>query len=230
MLEYGSTQHDVATAFGVTQRVVSQAWNRYLATTSDVPAKDAYDARPLAQSATSAKWLYFTFTVLPEHSRLTFCKPQDTESVTQLHSRRPARGPILTREHRGARLDLPRIINIGSCVIADSMSLLVTDVREYGGVPVNGILTSTSSNTTNTVVVRDGMGRHLSAGELTAVWYRDEVLEPVVRPFAGPLGQDFYPEAPQCQTSHGQSRPSLPGAGKHRRHGVASAIPTLESD
>ena len=32
MLEDGSTQLDVAAAFGVTQRVVPRAWNRYLAT------------------------------------------------------------------------------------------------------------------------------------------------------------------------------------------------------
>ncbi len=32
MLEDGSTQRDVAAAFGVTQSVVSRAWNRYLAT------------------------------------------------------------------------------------------------------------------------------------------------------------------------------------------------------
>ncbi len=40
----------------------------------------------------------------------------------------------------------------------------------------------------------------------------------------------FCPDARQCPTSHGQSRTSLPGAGRHRRHGVASAIPRLESD
>ncbi len=32
MLKDGSTQRDVAAAFGVTQNVVSRAWNRYLAT------------------------------------------------------------------------------------------------------------------------------------------------------------------------------------------------------
>ncbi len=32
MLEDGSTQRDAAAAFGITQSVVSRAWNRYLAT------------------------------------------------------------------------------------------------------------------------------------------------------------------------------------------------------
>ncbi len=51
--------------------------------------------------------------------------------------------------------------------------------------------------------VRNVMGRHCLDGRmdlvaidgaaLTAVGYRDEVLEPVVRPFAGALGQDFVP-------------------------------------
>ncbi len=31
----------------------------------------------------------------------------------------------------------------------------------------------------------------IDGGTLTAVRYRDEVVEPVVRPFAGALGQDF---------------------------------------
>ncbi len=55
-----------------------------LVATSYVPLKDAYDARPLTKTATSAKWLYVAVTVLPEHSRWTSCKPQDSESVTNL--------------------------------------------------------------------------------------------------------------------------------------------------
>ena len=54
--------------------------------TSDVPAKDAYDARPLTKIVTSAKWLYVAVTVLPEHPRWTSCKPQDRESVTKLYA------------------------------------------------------------------------------------------------------------------------------------------------
>ena len=58
-------------------------------------------------------------------------------------------------------LTLPRIINIGSYVTGvpfsshtspDSMSLLVTDVGGYGAGLVNGMLTETSLNTTETVV------------------------------------------------------------------------------
>ncbi len=68
MLEDGSTQRDVTAGFGVTQSVVSRAWNRYLAIGgywSDIPVKDAYDARPLVKTATSAKWLYVAVTLLP---------------------------------------------------------------------------------------------------------------------------------------------------------------------
>ncbi len=31
----------------------------------------------------------------------------------------------------------------------------------------------------------------IGGGAVTAVWYRGEVVEPVVQPFAGALGQDF---------------------------------------
>ncbi len=56
----------------------------HLVATSDFPAKDAYDARPLAKTATSANCLYAAVTVLPQHSRWSSCMPQDSESVTKL--------------------------------------------------------------------------------------------------------------------------------------------------
>ncbi len=142
-----------------------------LVATSDVPAKDGYDARPLAKTATSGKWLYVAVTVLSEHSRWTSCMPQDSESVTKMcvaDSMRTAFTahdqhvvPFLPGNTVELDLTLPRIVNIGSFVTGvpfssqtspDSMSLLVTDMWGYARGPVNCMLTATSSNTTDTVV------------------------------------------------------------------------------
>ena len=144
MLEDGSTQGDVAAAFGVTQSMVSRAWRL-----EPVAASDAYmyDAQPLAKTATSTKWLYIAVTVLPEHSRWTSCKPQDSESVTKVFAidsmsmaftayDQPV-FPLSPGNPIKLNLALLTIIKIGSCVTGipfssqtspDSMSLLVTDV------------------------------------------------------------------------------------------------------
>ena len=31
----------------------------------------------------------------------------------------------------------------------------------------------------------------INGGTLTALWYRDEILDPIVRPFAGAIGDNF---------------------------------------
>ncbi len=192
-----------------------------LMATSDVPAKDAYDAQLLGKTTKSAKWLYVAVTVLPKHSRLTSSKPQDSESVTKLcaiDSMRMAFTaddlhvvPFSAGNTVELDLTLPRIINTGSCChchpilfIYESRFHVSTcdrcvrvwrrasewyadiNIIEYdrycgGSVMVWGGICQ--DGRTDLVVI-DG-------GALTAVRYRNEVLEPVVQPFAGALGQDF---------------------------------------
>ncbi len=113
---------------------------RQLVAASDVPVKNAYNARPLAKTATSAEWLYVAITVLPEHSKWTFCKPQDSESVTKLctiDSMRTAftaddQHVVAFSPRNTVELDftLPRIINIGSCVTGVP-SILFTDESKF---------------------------------------------------------------------------------------------------
>ncbi len=128
-----------------------------------------------------------------------------------LHSRRPARGPILTQEHRRVRLDFGQDLrhwqlrhwspflsidesrfHVSTCDprvrvwrragerYADSN---IVEYDRYGGESMmvwGGICLDGRTD----LLVIDG-------GALTAVRYWDEVLEPVVRPFAGALDQDF---------------------------------------
>ncbi len=76
-----------------------------------------------------------------------------------LHSRRPARGPILTREHRRARLDFAQdhehwqLRHWHPILFTNESRFHVSTCdRGYGGGPVNDMPTSTSSDTTDTVV------------------------------------------------------------------------------
>ncbi len=153
MLEHGSTQRDVAAAFGVTQSLVSRAWNQYLATGGYVrrPAKDAYDARPLAKTATSAKWLYVAVAVLPEHSRWTSCQPQDSESVTKLCATDSMR-TAFTADHQhmvpfshGNTVELDFAQDHQHWHLRHWRPILFTDESRVH-------VSATSSNTTHTVV------------------------------------------------------------------------------
>ena len=117
MLEDGSTQRDVAAAFGVTQSVVSRAWNRYLATGGYVrrPGQGrlrcttARQDRYIRQMAvrrrhSTARALQMDF-LQASRQRISDQTVRNRLHENGLHSRRPARGPILTRGHRRARID-----------------------------------------------------------------------------------------------------------------------------
>ncbi len=72
----------------------------------------------------------------------------------------------------------------------------------------------------------DGRPDVIGRGALTAVRYRDEVLQPIVRPFAG-AGPDFIL---MQDNAHSQSRHRVPGSGRNRCHGLASSVTGLESN
>ncbi len=128
-----------------------------------------------------------------------------------LHSKRSACGPILTREQGTARLDIAQDhqhwqqrhwrpilftdevrFHVSTCDRRVRIwrgagewyaDINIVEYDRYGGGSVlvwGGICLD---GWTDLVVIH--------GGALTAVLYRDEVLEPVVRPFVGALGQDF---------------------------------------
>ena len=220
MLEDDSTQRDVTAAFGVTQSVVSQAWNRYLATgvyarrpgqgclRCVTAQQDCYIPQMVVCCLHStARALQMDFLQAPRQ-RISDQTVRNNLHDNGLHSRRPACGPIPTREHRRARLDFAqdhqhchwrpilftdesrfyvstgdlhvRVWRPGSKLYADS-NIVEYDRYDGGSMMVwDGIYLDGRTD----IVVIDG-------GALTAVRYQDEVLEPLVRPFAGALGPDF---------------------------------------
>ena len=42
---------------------------------------------------------------------------------------------------------------------------------------------------------------HVIAGNLSGVRYRDEILHPIVRPYAGAVGDEFHSNRRQCSSS-----------------------------
>ncbi len=114
MLEDGITQRDTAAAFGVTQSVVSRAWNRYLASGGYVSrpgqgrlrcttaGQDGY-IRQMAvrRHHSTARALQMDF-LQASGQRISDQTVRDRLHENGLHSRRPARGPIFTRGQRRA--------------------------------------------------------------------------------------------------------------------------------
>ena len=88
----------------------------------------------------------------------------------------------------------------------------MTDVFVYGDAWESDTWTVTLLNMTDSVVAVmfwDGIcydGRtelyRINVGSLTALRYRDEILDPIVRPFLGALGDNALLVQEKCQTSH----------------------------
>ncbi len=162
-----------------------------------------------------------------------------------LHSRRPARGPILTREHRRARLDFAQdhqhwqLLHWRPILFTDESRFHVYTCDRRVGVwrwagerYADSNIVEYDRYSGRSVMVWGGIC--LDGPTVLVVIDRGAVSG--CSPWTGGMTlcrgfrSVFCIDARQCPTSHGQSRPSLPGAGRYRRHGVASAIPRLESD
>ena len=97
-------------------------------------------------------------------------------------------------------MSLPKNIRTGDCktgvkscsqMKADFTRVHVIDVFESGEDPENDMRTVTLWKQTDMEEVSDGMGWNLNGGTLTALRFRDEIVDPIVRPFAGAIGDNF---------------------------------------
>lgn len=223
MLEDGFTQRDVAAAFGVSQSVVSRAWNRYVATggynrrpgQGRLRCTTARQDRYIRQMAvrrrqSTARALQIDFQQASGR-RISDQTVRNRLHEDNLQSRRPARGPILTREHRRARLVFAQdhqhwqLRHWRTVLFTDESRFHVSTCdrrvrvwRRAGERYAECNIVEYDRYGGGSVMVWGGIcldGRTdllvIDRGALTAVRYRDEVLHPVVRPFAGALGPDF---------------------------------------
>ncbi len=163
----------------------------------------------------------------PEHSSgWTSCKPHDIESVTKLCAIDSMRTAFTADGQNVAQLSpeysveldltLPRIINIGIIVIDVPFS------STCEGMETGRWMVCWQQHRRIRPIRRHLSGRTNGPG---GHWWRGVISCAVSRwspwtdgtTLCRGFRSGFCPDARQCPTSHGQSRPSLPGAGRHRR-------------
>ncbi|GFV63653.1 transposable element Tcb2 transposase [Trichonephila clavipes] len=176
-LKGGQTQAEVAQAIGVSQSVISRIWNRFLETGS--AGQRPGQGRRWATTPNEDRYLVLTArrhrnmnaTLLQKHLRSATGTTVSTQTIRNrlhgvgLYARRPL--TYFHLEGHGSRNN-PAFVH--ESVIFGGGGVLV-----YGGISIDG--------RTDLYIIRDG--------PLTARRYRDEILRPIVVPYAAAIGDDF---------------------------------------
>ncbi|GFV66915.1 transposable element Tcb2 transposase [Trichonephila clavipes] len=178
-LEGGQTQAEVEQAVGVSQRVISRIWNRFLETGS-AGRRPGQGRRP-ATTPNEDRYLVLTArrhrnmnaTLLQQHLRSATGTTVSTQTVrNQVHGVvpffvHPDNRHIFIWRDRGSRNN-PAFVH-------ESVRFGGGGVLVYGGISIDG--------RTNLYIIRDG--------SLTARRHMDEILRPIVVPYAAGIGDDF---------------------------------------
>ncbi|GFX23904.1 transposable element Tcb2 transposase [Trichonephila clavipes] len=122
-------------------------------------------------------------TLLQQHLRLATGSTVSTQTVwNRLHGSRfsvhPDNRRIFTWRDRGSRNN-PSFVH-------ESVRFGVGRVLVYGGISIDG--------RTDLYIILDGL--------LTARRYRDEILRPIVFPYAAAIGDDFILKDDNCRPPH----------------------------
>ncbi|GFW91089.1 transposable element Tcb2 transposase [Trichonephila clavipes] len=191
-LEGGQTQAEVVQAIGVSQSVISRIWNRFLETES-AGRKQGQGCRR-ATTPNEDRYLVLTArrhrnmnaTLLQQHLRSATGTTVSTQIVRNrlhgvgLNARRPLVCVRLTsRLRRDGRERIFIWRDRGSrnnpAFVHESSRFGGGGVLVYGGISIDG--------RTDLYIIRDEA--------LTAHRYRDEILRPIVVPYAAAIGDDF---------------------------------------
>ncbi|GFW96822.1 transposable element Tcb2 transposase [Trichonephila clavipes] len=186
-LEGGQTQAEVAQAIGVSQSVISRIWNRFLETES--AGRRPRQGRRQTTTPNEDRYLVLTArrhrnmnaTLLQQHLRSATGTTVSTQIVRNrlhgvgLYARRllfhfsvhPDNRRIFIWRDRGRRKN-PAFVH-------ESVRFGGGGVLVYGVISING--------RTDLYIIRDG--------PLSARRYRDEILRPIVVPYAAAIGDDF---------------------------------------
>ncbi|GFT98186.1 transposable element Tcb2 transposase [Trichonephila clavipes] len=184
-LEGGQTQAEVAQAIGVSQSVISRIWNRFLETGS----AGRRPGQGLRRATTPNEDLYLVLTarrhqnmnatLLQQRLRSATGTTVSTQTVrnrlhgVRLYARRPM--AYFHLEGRGSRNN-PAFVH-------ESVRFGGGGVLVYGGISIDGC--------TDLYIIRDG--------HLTARQYRDEILRPIVVPYAAAIEDDFILMDDNCR-------------------------------
>ncbi|GFW30379.1 transposable element Tcb2 transposase [Trichonephila clavipes] len=199
-LEGGQTQAEVAKAIEVSQSVISRIWNRFLETgsASQRPGEDR--RRPTAPNEdrylvlTARRHRNMNATLLQQHLRSATGTTVSTQTIRNrlhgvgLYARRPMVCVRLTSRHRRDRRERifiwrDRGSRNNPAFVHESVRFGSGGVLVYGGIHID--------ERTDLCIIRDG--------HLTARQYRDEILRPIVVPYAAAIGDDFILMDDNCR-------------------------------
>ena len=219
LLQAGQTQRQVAGQLNISQSVVSRLWNRFQQT-GNVSERSRF-GRPRCTTARQDRYLgnlarrqrFQSALRLNSDFRQATGRQISTQTVrNRLHlanlcAYRPAVKPVLTRMHRIARRQWsaehvtwqllhwrPVLFTDESRFCADFHDGRRRVWRTVGERYADCCRAQHDRFGGGSVIVWAGSieGRtDLHGGALTVIRYRDEILHPIVRPFAGAVGDDF---------------------------------------
>ncbi|GFS84788.1 transposable element Tcb2 transposase [Trichonephila clavipes] len=191
-LEGGQTQTEVVQAIGMSQSVISRIWNRFMETGS--AGRRPGQGRRRATTPNEDRYLVLkarrhrnmNATLLQQHLRSATGTTVSTQTVRNrlhgvgLYARRPMICVRLTSRHRRDRrewatehVDWRR---------NELSNVLFSDESRFSVHPDNRRIFIWRDHG-NLYIIRDG--------PLTARRYRDEILRPIVVPYAAAIGDDF---------------------------------------
>ncbi|GFV08112.1 transposable element Tcb1 transposase [Trichonephila clavipes] len=186
-LERGQTQAEVTQAIGVSHSVISRIWNRFLETES--AGQRPGQGRRLKTTPNEDRYLVLTArrhrninaTLLQQH----LCSATGTTVSTQivrnrlhgvgLYARRPLPHFSVHPDNRRIFIWRDRGSRNNPAFVHESVRFGGGGVLVYDGISIDG--------RTDLYIIRDG--------PLTARRYRDEILRPIVVPYAAAIGDDF---------------------------------------
>ncbi|GFU10295.1 transposable element Tcb2 transposase [Trichonephila clavipes] len=201
-LEGSQTQAKVAQTIGLSQSAISRIWNRFLETGS--VGRRPGQGRRRATTPNEDRYLVLmarrhrnmNATLLQQHLRSATGTRVSTQTVRNrlhgvgLYAHRPMVCVRLTSRHRRDRSVLSSGGNRGSrnnpALEHESVRFGGGGVLVYGGIAIDGC--------TDLYIIRDG--------PLTARRYRDEILSPIVVPYAEAIGDDFILMDDNCRPHH----------------------------
>uniref|UniRef100_A0A8C7CMG2 Tc1-like transposase DDE domain-containing protein n=1 Tax=Oncorhynchus kisutch TaxID=8019 RepID=A0A8C7CMG2_ONCKI len=216
LIQDGTSMRDVARRFAVSVSVGSRAWRHYQETGQYIRRRGG-GQQPSSRTATSTFVQGGAGGALPEAYKMTSSRPQmcmcllKRSETDSMRAQRPQVGVVLTAQHHAGRLAFAREhqdwqirhwrpvlftdesrFTLSTCDRCDRVwrrrgehsaacNILQHDRFGGGSVMVWGGI-SLGGRTALHVLAR---------GSLTAIRYRDEILRPLVRPYAGAVGPGF---------------------------------------
>ncbi|GFV00655.1 transposable element Tcb2 transposase [Trichonephila clavipes] len=194
-LEGGQTQAEVAQTIGVLQSVISRIWNRFLETGS--AGRRLGQDRRRATTPNEDRYLVLTArrhrnknaTLLQQHLRSATGTTVSTQTVRNqvhgvgLYARRPTSRFSVHPDNRRIFIWRDRGSRSNPAFVHKRVRFGGGGVLVYGGISIDG--------RTDLYIIRDG--------PLTARRRRDEILRPIVVPYAVAIGDDFILMDDNCR-------------------------------